>query len=237
MKRILLATAFAALVPAAALAQQAFAVGQRVVVGSTGDQGTIIEVGQPMADGGTMLKVHLDKLGAAFPTVGAWYDSAMSRVTVTGGGGGAAPVAAPVRRVAPAPAPRVAQPAPAIPNPPGTTASAALCQQLIRANYPPGGADQTITVSFLSFQMGGQRPYEAVYANDPGGRGHTVSAAPVHAKYTVLTHFDDPQADDQLRTYDAQFMCYKSGAPGAGWVVEMISRLPGGETAQYIHKQ
>ncbi len=208
------------------------------MVGSTGDAGSVIEVGQQMADGGTMVKVHLDRLGAGFPNVGAWYDSAMSRVTVTGHG--AAPAApAPRRGAAPAPAPArpvAARPAPAIPNPPGTTASAAVCQQLIRANYPPGGADQTITVTFLSFQMSAQRPYEAVYANDWNGKGHTVSAAPIHAKYTVLTHYDDPQADDELRTYDAQFMCYKSAA-GGGWVVEMVSRLPGGESAQYIHKR
>ncbi len=63
-----------------------------------------------------------------------------------------------------------------------------------------------------------------------------VSAAPIHARYTVLTHYDDPNAPDELRTYDAQYMCYRSGAPGGGWVVEMVSRLPGGETPQYIRK-
>ncbi|HEY1752606.1 MAG TPA: hypothetical protein VGG29_15215 [Caulobacteraceae bacterium] len=115
-----------------------------------------------------------------------------------------------------------------------TAASPALCQQLIRANYPPGGADQTITVNFLSFQIGGPQRFEAVYANDAGGRGHTVNAWPVHARYTVLTHFADPYADDTLRTYDAQYMCFQ--LPAHGWLVEMISRAPGGETAQYIHK-
>jgi hypothetical protein len=195
----------------------------------------VIEVGQQLADGGTMVKVHLDRLGPGFPTVGSWYDSAMSRVTVTGGG--AAPAAAPRRAPAPVRAqPVAARPAPFIPNPPGNTASSAVCQQLIRANYPPGGADQTITVAFQAFQMSGPRPYVATYANDANGVGHTVSASPVHARYTVLTHYADPQADDELRTYDAQFMCYKSAA-GGGWVVEMVSRLPGGETAQYIHKR
>ncbi len=113
-----------------------------------------------------------------------------------------------------------------------------LCQSLIRANYPPGGADQIITVSFLVFSMGGPKTHNAVYANDlaaPYGRGHDVTAWPVHAKYTVLTHYQDPYADDQLRTYDAQYLCYRSAK--GGWVVEMVSRLPGGESAQYIHKQ
>ncbi|HEY3797241.1 MAG TPA: hypothetical protein VGL58_02730 [Caulobacteraceae bacterium] len=114
------------------------------------------------------------------------------------------------------------------------TATPALCQSLIRADYPPGGADQTITVTFQAFQMGGPTPFEAVYANDENGRGHQVTAWPIHAKYQVLTHFADPYADDQLRTYDAQFMCFT--LPGRGWVAELMSRAPGGEEAQYIHK-
>ena len=115
-------------------------------------------------------------------------------------------------------------------------ATPALCQNLIRANYPPGGADQTITVNFLAFALSAPKAHEAIYANDiQGAHGHTVQAWPVHAKFTVLTHYADPYADDQLRTYDAQYMCYRSAK--GGWVVEEISRLPGGETAQYIHKR
>jgi hypothetical protein len=239
MKRLLLAALIAAL-PAATWADD-FNVGDRVTVGSTGDTGTIIAVSQKLADGGYLVKVHLDKLGDGFPNVGATYDTAMSHVTVSGKGapppagpppGGAAP--RPGAGIGGAPG-GAGQPPPQQINPATqTSASPALCQQLIRGNYPPTGADQTISVNFLSFQMGGAQSYEAVYANDENGRGHTVTAWPVHAKYTVLTHFDDPQADDQLRTYDAQYMCYKS--PVGGWVVEMTSRLPGGETAQYIHK-
>lgn len=236
MRAILFGAALAALLAPAAASAQAFHPGDHVVVGSTGDPGVVIEVGQQLADGGTMVKVHLDRLGAGFPTIGSWYDSAMSHVAVTGGG--------PAPAAAPGPAPAAHRPAlpaaggrdPVVPNPPGNIASPALCQQLIRSNYPPGGADQTISVEFLSFQMGAQQPFVATYARDVGGVGHTVSAAPVHARYTVLTHYEDPNADDQLRTYDARFMCYRSGAPGAGWVVELVSREPGGETAQYIHK-
>jgi hypothetical protein len=236
MRKVLFGAALAALlVPAAAWAQ-GFHPGDHVVIGSTGDAGTVIEVGQQLANGGTMVKVHLDRLGPGFPTVGSWYDSVVSRLTVTGGG--AAPAAAPGRIAAPpAPArPAAGRADPAIPNPPGATPNQAVCQQLIRANYPPGGADQTITVTFLSFQMGAPSRYEAVYANDQGGRGHVVSAAPIHARYTVLTHYDDPNAPDELRTYDAQYRCYRSAA-GGGWVVELVSRLPGGETAQYINKR
>lgn len=237
MRSTAIGIALLALLAPAAASAQGFHAGDHVVVGSTGDAGTVIEVGQQLADGGTMVKVHLDRLGPGFPTVGSWYDSMVSRLSVTGGG-------APPAMERPRPLPAAPPPAgpvaprrdPAIPNPPGTSASAAACQQLIRANYPPGGADQTITVDFLGFQMSAQRPYVATYANDRGGRGHTVSAAPIHARYTVLTHYDDPNAPDELRTYDAQYMCYRSAA-GGGWVVEMVSRAPGGETATYIPKR
>jgi hypothetical protein len=208
-----------------------FKVGDRVHVGSTNEDGTVIAVGQVLTDGGTFIKVHLDRFGAAYPDVGVTYDTTVAKVTVTGGAVPAAPV-----QVAPKPAtaPQL-KPQPAQIDPTTQTqASQALCQQLIRANYP-GGGDVTITVNFLSFQMSAARPYEAIYANDMvGARGHTVTATPVHAKFTVLTHYADPRADDQLRTYDAQYMCYKS--PKTGWTVEETSRVPGGETAQYIHK-
>lgn len=213
-----------------------FKVGDRVLVGSTQDRGTVIEVGQNLADGGTMVKVHLDKLGDNFPNVGVWYDSAMSRVTVTGAG--PAPAAPPHNQQGALPAPPRAAPPPAgsSTRPAGKVAiSTPNCQQAIRANYPPGGADQTMTINFLNFQIGGPQAYTATYANDQGGVGHTVQAAPVHAKYTVLTHYADPKADDELRTYDANYMCYNA-VPSGDLVVEMVSRLPGGETPQYIHK-
>lgn len=62
-----------------------------------------------------------------------------------------------------------------------------------------------------------------------------MQAAPIHAKYTVLTHYADPLAPDELRTYDAQYMCYRTATTGE-LVVEMTSRLPGGETPTYIKK-
>jgi len=200
-----------------------FKVGDHVLVGSINLPGVVTAIGRTEANGGVMLTVLPDR--ARGQGSGIQFNSLYSNVT----------------HIADDPAPGTATNTPAAPQAPDSTTSVApanateaKCQQLIRDNYPATGADQTISVNFLSFQMGGARPYEAVYANDRNGRGHTVSASPIHAKYTVLTHFADPLADDQLRTYDAKFMCYRS--PVGGWVVEMISRLPGGETAQYIHK-
>src|SRR6185437_4715282 len=80
---------------------QDFAVGQHVKVGSTGDTGVIIWVGQKMRDGGTMVEVQLDRLPKSNPPSGVTYDTAMSRVEVIGGGGqgggggGAAPAPTP----------------------------------------------------------------------------------------------------------------------------------------------
>ncbi|HEX5182208.1 MAG TPA: hypothetical protein VFW19_03540 [Allosphingosinicella sp.] len=243
MKTLLATVAAMALLMPSAASAAPFKAGNRVLIGNTHEYGTVIEVGQQLVDGGTFIKVHLDRLGPGFPTIGSWYDTKVAGVTVAGAGAPRSPAPAPVRAPAPpvrTPAIRVAAPPPhvaprAVPQPPaGGTPSAAFCQQLIRANYPPGGSDQTIAVSFLAFQMGGAQSHEAVYANDNNGRGHRVTAWPIHARYTVLTHFADPLADDQLRTYDANYLCY--ALPVGGWVVEMVSRAPGGETAQYIHK-
>ena len=118
-----------------------------------------------------------------------------------------------------------------------TSLSADLCQALIRANYPKG-EDYVQSVNFLAFQMDAPSAYEDSYANDQSAtyaRGHSVMAAPVHAVFTVLKHYQDPFADDELRKYDAQYKCFKSHT--TGWTIKMISRLPGGETAQYIHKK
>lgn len=233
------ALACVALAPAAA-SDSPFKVGDRVLIGSVHEQGTVIEVGQSLADGGTMIKVHLDRLSAAFPNVGAWYDTKMSQVSVTGTATpsvtrpAGVPGSGPQQRTGRVTAPPTRPVATLLPPPAGAAPSAAFCQQLIRANYPPGDSDQTISVNFLAFQMGGAQAHEAVYANDNNGRGHSVTAWPIHSRYTVLTHFADPLADDQLRTYDANYLCYR--LPVGGWVVEMTSRAPGGETAQYIHK-
>lgn len=219
MRRFLFGAALAAmLAPAAALAQ-GFKVGDHVSVGHGNDTGIVLEVGHATYDGGTRVRVHIERLAPGHPTVGVWYDSASAPVIV-----------------GPRPPP---PPTPAIPAPPDDLPSAAICQPLIRANYPPGGADRTMIVTFQSFEMIGRPPYIEPYlttdANYNGGAVIQVAAAPIHTRYTVLTHYADPKTDDELRSYDAQYMCYQP-VPGAGWVVKMVSSLPGGDTAQHIHK-
>lgn len=209
-----------------------FAVGDRVHIGNAGKEGTVLAVGQRLTDGGTYLKVHVD--GAAYPAeVGLMYDSMVAQVTVVGHGG-ARDAAAVV------PASPVAVGAAADSRPPGHVApSAEACKQAIRANYPAAGDDQAITVTFLAFEISDGGAYTATYAGDlqaPYGRGHVVQAMSVHARYRVLTHYADPNADDLSRTYDAKFKCYDTAATGE-LIAEMTERLPGGEHATYIPKR
>ena len=237
MRKFLLGAGLAALLaPAAALAQ-GFHVGDHVTIGSTGDTGVVIEVGPQLADGGTNVKVHLDRLGPGFPNVGRSCTSATSRVTVTASGTAPTPAAAPggrvstVRNTGPAPAGRD----PAIPNPPGTTASGRVCQQLIRANYPPGGADQTITVNFLSFQMSGQQPMSRRICRRSRRRPHGQRRADPRP-----LHRADPLCGPARRRRAAHLRCAIYVLPRRRrrwlWAVELVLRAPGGETAQYIHK-
>lgn len=98
--RSLLLAGLVLLAPQLARAQaQQFNVGDHVTIGSTGETGTVIAVGQPMTNSGVSIRVHLDRLGAGFPDVGSWYDSVTSRVTPNDGGqppaNGAPPQAAP----------------------------------------------------------------------------------------------------------------------------------------------
>lgn len=216
-----------------AMAQGAqFNVGDRVHIGQSGKDGTVLGVGVKMMDGGTYIKVHVD--GAAYPAnVGVMYDTAMAQITVIGHAGAAnAAKAAPPRGNPMGAVTANNQPAGRVPP------SAANCQQAIRANYVTTGDDQTINVKFLGFAASGPSSYESVYKGDHmlGARGHVMQALTIHAKYQVLLHFADPLADDQLRTYDAKFKCYNTVQTGE-LIAEMTDRLPGGETAQYIHKQ
>jgi hypothetical protein len=73
------------LLSVAQIACAQLAVGDRVNVGSTGEGGIVIELGAPQSTGGVMVKVHLDRLGAANPNVGVWYDSALSKVVADRG--------------------------------------------------------------------------------------------------------------------------------------------------------
>ena len=208
-----------------------FAVGDRIHIAQSNKDGTVLAVGEKMMDGGTNIKVHVD--GAAYPAdVGTMYDTAMARITVTGHGGATS--------VAGASATRGNQVAATGNNqrPGHVPPTAANCQQAIRANYVTTGDDQTINVKFLIFAASGPSAYESVYKGDQmlGARGHVMQALTIHAKYQVLLHYADPLADDQLRTYDGNFKCYNTVQTGE-LIAEMTDRLPGGETAQYIHKR
>jgi hypothetical protein len=210
-----------------------FTVGDRVHIAQAGKDGTVLAVGDKMMDGGANIKVHVD--GAAYPAdVGIMYDTAMARITVIGHGAGNAARAA-------APRARPPQMGTVVANnrPPGhVPPSVANCQQAIRANYVATGDDQTIQVTFLAFENKGSSAYESVYKNDKilGAHGHVMRAMSIHAKYQVLTHFADPLADDQLRTYDGNFKCYDTATTGE-LVAEMTDRLGGGEHATYIKKR
>ena len=79
---VVLLVACAGLWPMAAGAQT-FTVGDKVLIGSTGETGTVRQIGQPTPEGGVMVKVLLDK--ASGPTQDdreVWYNSKPSNVTV-----------------------------------------------------------------------------------------------------------------------------------------------------------
>ncbi len=91
--------------PGAAQAQT-FSVGERVIVGTTGDTGTVLQIGQAVPEGGVMVKVSLDK--PAGPTIAdkeVWYNSRTAKLASIPKG------AAPGTTATPAPAPAPAAPA------------------------------------------------------------------------------------------------------------------------------
>ena len=103
--KIALAFGLALLVPALAQAQQ-LAAGQHVVIGSTGETGTILKIGQSTPEGGVMVKVRLDKpTGPTEADREIWYNSRSSRVTVVSQQAAPAAPAAPAPAAAPASAP------------------------------------------------------------------------------------------------------------------------------------
>ncbi|HZQ01159.1 MAG TPA: hypothetical protein VFB13_16570 [Reyranella sp.] len=83
MRRLTLLLAFLTIGPAASVFAQQFGPGQHVLVGSTGETGTVLQVGQTTPDGGVMLKVRLDKPGG--PTEAdrdVWYNSRSSKLSL-----------------------------------------------------------------------------------------------------------------------------------------------------------
>ncbi len=150
---ILAGTIFTA---ASAYGQAAFTVGQHVTISQSGQTGTIIQVGQQMGNGGTMLKVHLDSLPAGFPNVGGWYDSTVSQVVVDGGGAAPpaalAPAAPPPQ--APPPPPQAAVPPPARIPSPAPAAAPGPGGFSVGQHVTIGQTGQTGTVISVGQQMG-----------------------------------------------------------------------------------
>ena len=86
MRKLCFVAAAIALAASSAFAQMAapmqWQVGQRVLVGLNGQQGTIIEIQVPqMMNGGALVKVHLDSMPPNFPNIGISYDTVVAQVT------------------------------------------------------------------------------------------------------------------------------------------------------------
>jgi len=204
-----------------------FRPGDRLHIIRSGKDCTVLEVQQRLYNGGYMLKVHEDGAGYA-PNQGVVIDTGVNPVSLISHGALPPPGAA---------QPMASGPVNANNQAPGRVPpTAANCQQAIRARHVAAGADETINVKFLDFQSGGLGAYVERYNAGYSDAGHNVQAMSIHARYQVLTHFASPNADDQLRTYDAHFKCYNQ-TRGGDLTAEMTDRLPGGETATYIHKR
>lgn len=60
---------------------QTFVVGERVVIGTTGDLGTVLQIGQAVPEGGVMVKVSLDKpTGPTIADKEVWYNSRTAKL-------------------------------------------------------------------------------------------------------------------------------------------------------------
>ena len=98
--------AIAILASPGAVQAQTFSVGERVMVGTTGDTGTVLQIGQAVPEGGVMVKVSLDKpTGPTIADKEVWYNSRTAKLASI------PKSAAPGANAAPAPAPAPAAPA------------------------------------------------------------------------------------------------------------------------------
>ena len=208
---------------------QDFKVGDRVQVGSLNEAGTVIDVNPATHQ----IKVHLDRLGPGFPTVGSWFDPKMSQVTP---GGGPAPANNQAQGQPPHQANSVG------PEPPPTSneaASEALFKKLIRRNFQVmfQAFDVTVGVTFKNFQMGAPAPHEDIYAGDhpaPYAHGRTVNAYPIRAACDVLVHHAGPNSPDELRHYDTNYLGFKANDE---WIIKtMLQNNPNCSTPTYINK-
>ena len=97
----ILTVAFALGWPGAADAQS-LKTGDRVKIGSTGDLGVVLQIGQATPEGGVMVKVRLDRPGATEADREVWYNSRPARVELAGPG--AVPGTTPAAPATPSPA-------------------------------------------------------------------------------------------------------------------------------------
>jgi len=127
------------------LACAQFHVGDRVFVGSVHEAGTIVEIGSRQSTGGVSIKVHLDRLGAANPSVGVWYDSALSKVGAADATSSDTPRPAPATTHTPTPTPSRA------------TASQSMCKVGDRVAMPAGYQDKWLDAVVIAVDA--SKPY------------------------------------------------------------------------------
>ena len=127
--------------------------GDRVVVGSVGETGTVIEVGARQSTGGVSIKVHLDRFGAANPNVGVWYDSALSKVGPASSGSAAATRAAPPGAAQSPPAPAASSTRP----PPPRVMANGSCKIGDRVAMPAGYQDKWLDAVVIAVDA--SKPY------------------------------------------------------------------------------
>jgi hypothetical protein len=135
--------------------------GERVMVNSLGQMGTVVQIGGPASPGSSLIKVHLDSLPAGFPQQGSWFDEKLSGVTPMGGAAGA-PAATPQAYGQPAPA--YGQPAP------GYAQAPAYGQQ---PAYAPPPAYGQPTPAY------GQQPNYPNYGQPPGTPASVPAGSPI----------------------------------------------------------
>ncbi len=209
-----------------------FQKGQRVFVGAMNEWGTVVGPGV----GPNVVKVHLDRFGAAPSTVN--FDPIASKLQAAGTPGapadpGPAKGAASDTHQAPGPGDQANQ------VPDNAPPTAANFKKIIEANILQPGWGDTISYTWQSFTVSGPMSYDIKYAGhlnqetDLGGPGKTVQAYKVHAKYVMTTHYQDPHADDQAVTKEGDYMIYKD--TNGHWVPEDVNVQVG--PTQYIHKQ
>ena len=113
------------------------------------------------------------------------------------------------------------------PVPNNAPANTATFKKLIAQRYTQTqAADSSICVEFLSYAERAPIQHEAVYAADRYGRGHVVTAYPIHAKILVRKVYQNPKAPREFMELEADYLCYKFADSGA-WTASQEREVPG----------